>query len=83
MNKYQRKSSVVEAVQFDPEAEHWPKGVRKIDHSNLDYVYYIQTPKGYEVPVSPGNWIVYMEHGSYCYTPEFFTENYDLVEENE
>lgn len=85
--KYIRKQVVVEAIQFDPDAETWPKGVeeRKGHWSEIN-----KTPGrnfGFIGPgtvgrVRPGDWIVTNPTGErYVVLQEYFFDVYEPVTE--
>jgi hypothetical protein len=84
MQKYRQKSTIIEAVQFNPEQQPWPEGVVawKGGPSHGDESYgYITTPTGRE-HVHAGDWIVRGESGTLHICKDvLFQGTYEPVEE--
>lgn len=75
MVKY-RKTQHVEAEQFFPDQQPWPKGV--IEEGG----YFVDTLEG-RLRVSPGDWIVTGARGErHPVKPDIFRETYEPVEDN-
>lgn len=62
MSFYKPKDSIVEALQFNPEKDEIPEGI-KIDRiQNTSSVAVVTTPGG-EIFVYPGDWVLYDREG--------------------
>lgn len=83
MAKYRKKPIVIEAVQFDPQQQSWPEGVKcwPGGYEPVDGTWgYIQTLEG-QMHVMAGDWIITGVNGErYPCKPDIFEKTYELVE---
>lgn len=88
MAKYRKKPIVIEAVQFDPQQQSWPEGVkpwpneRGVQPRDMSWGY-IQTLEG-TMHVMAGDWIITGVNGEkYPCKPDIFEKTYEPVERDE
>lgn len=84
--KYRKKPVVIEAVQFDPQAEQWPGGVQRwpdgygVVPRDMSWGY-IDTLEG-RMHVQAGDWIITGIKGEiYPCKPDIFAATYEAVDE--
>lgn len=83
MAKYRKKPVVIDAVQFDPDQQPWPEGVKPWPQNRPSpmngSVGYIRTLEG-DHHVTPGDWIITGVKGErYPCKPDIFEATYEEV----
>lgn len=75
--RYRKKPIVVEAEQFFPDKQPWPKGVEGYWVEGNGYIVWIETLEG-NMSVAPGDWIVTGISGElYPVKPYIFEATYE------